>query len=131
MFQWISRLVRDKPNQDSKRPLSPLGRQVLAYYGCGYVSNNRLIFSAEDKRCLRRQVIDELGLDPFTTEQLPAERLEMAQYHANEKLAAKPAGDDQLLLNSADGIIRVNNAQIRLYPESIKTARPALPTLQY
>lgn len=122
MFPWISRLVRDKPNQDSKRPLSPLGRQVQARYGCGYVSNNRLVFSAEDKRRLRRQVTDELGLDPLTTGQLPAERLEMAQYHANEKLASKPAGDDQLLLNSADGIIRVNNAQIRLYPESIKTA---------
>jgi hypothetical protein len=121
MYQWISKLVREKPDQDSKRSIKPLSQQVMARYGCGYVSNSRLIFRAEDKRRLRQRVKDEMGLDPFT-EELPNERLEMAQYHANEKLAAKPAGNDQLLLNSADGIVRVNGAQIQLHPESIKTA---------
>jgi len=120
MFQWVSALVRDKPDQATSRPVSPMGRQVQVRYDCGYIRNNRLVFNVDDKRRLRQQVKDEMGLDPFT-EQLPAERLEMAQYHANEKLAAKPAGNDQLLFNSADGIVRVNNAQIQLHPESIKT----------
>jgi hypothetical protein len=121
MFQWISALVRDKPDQATSRPISQIGSQILVRYDCGYISNNRLIFNAEHKRRLRQRVKDEMGLDPFA-EQLPAERLAMAQYHANEKLAAKTAGNDQLLLNSADGIVRVNNAHIQLYPESIKTA---------
>lgn len=122
LYYWISALVRDKPNQATSRSISQLGRQVLAHYGCGHIRNNRLIFSAEDKRNLRQQVMEEMGLDPFTTEQLPAERLEMAKFHANEKLAAKPAGHDHLLLNSADGVICVNNEQIRLYPESLASA---------
>ncbi|TAK63369.1 MAG: hypothetical protein EPO18_07110 [Methylobacter sp.] len=122
MYQWISKLVRGKPNQTTDHSLSQIGRQVQAHYHCGYVRNNRLFFNAQDKLNLRQRVMDELGLDPFIVEQLPNDRLEMAQYHANEKLAAKPAGNDQLLLNSADGIVRVNNEQIQLYPESIKTA---------
>jgi hypothetical protein len=121
MFQWVSALVRDKPDQATSRPISPMGQQVLVRYDCGYIRNNRLVFNAEHKRRLRQRVKDEMGLDPFT-EQLPDNRLEMAQYHANEKLAAEPAGNDQLLLNSADGVVRVNNAQIRLHPESLKTA---------
>jgi len=122
MYRWISELVRDKPDQDSKRRISPLSQKVIDRYGCGYVCNSSLIFSVEDKRRLRQRVMDELGLDPFIVEQLPDGRLEMAKYHANEKLAANPASDDQLLLNSADGIVRVNGAQIQLHPESIKTA---------
>lgn len=121
IYDWISKLIRDKPDQPTSRPISSMGQQVQAHYGCGYVSNDKLIFNAEDKRRLRQRVKDEMGRDPFT-EQLPAGRLEMAKYHANEKLAVKPAGDGQLLLNSADGIIRVNGAQIQLHPESIMTA---------
>ncbi|MGZ5075434.1 MAG: DUF7281 domain-containing protein [Methylobacter sp.] len=121
MYEWIGGLVRDKPEQTSSRPVSPTGRQVLADYGCGYISNNKLNFSAEHKRRLRQQVKDEMGLDPFT-DRLPDDRLEMSEYHANEKLAAEPASNDQLLLNSADGIVRINNAQIQLHPESVKTA---------
>ncbi|MCK9620653.1 MAG: hypothetical protein M0R47_08985 [Methylobacter sp.] len=121
IYDWIRELVRDKPDQTTSRRISLIGSQVLARYGCGYISNNCLVFNAEHKRRLRQRVKDEMGRDPFT-EQLPDDRLEMAKYHANEKLAAKTAGNDQLLLNSADGIVRVNNAQIQLYPESIKTA---------
>jgi len=122
MYQWISQLVRGKPDQTTNHSLSQIGRQVQEHYGCGYIRNNRLYFSAQDKLNLRQRVMDELGLDPFIVEKLPDDRLEMAQYHANEKLAAKPASNDQLLLNSADGIVRINNAHIQLYPESIKTA---------
>ncbi|MCQ8129684.1 DUF7281 domain-containing protein [Methylomonas rivi] len=94
----------------------------MSRYSCGYVSNNCLIFSADDKRHLRQQIKAELDLDPFTTEQLPADRLEMAQYHANEKLAGKPASHDQLLLNSVDGMLRINNVEIPLHPQSIASA---------
>jgi hypothetical protein len=66
MYQWISQLIRDKPEQATSRSISGRGREVQAHYGCGYVSGNRLIFSAEDKRRLRQRVKDELGLDPFT-----------------------------------------------------------------
>lgn len=119
LYQWISQLVRDKPEQTTNRSLSDRGRQVQARYGCGYIRNNRLIFSAEDKRRLRQQVLDEIRLDPFVVEQLPSNRLEMAQYHPNEKLAAKPASDDQLLLNSADGMLRINHVEIPLHPQSL------------
>lgn len=122
MYQWISALVRDKPDQDSKRRTSPLSQEVMTRYGCGYVSKNNAIFSAEHKRRLRQQVIDELGLDPYMIEQLPDDRLEMAKYHHNEKLAAKTAGNDHLLLNSADGVLRINGLEMQLYPESISSA---------
>ncbi|MBS4053101.1 MAG: hypothetical protein KGZ69_18135 [Methylomonas sp.] len=122
MYQWISVLVRNKPAQTTKRKIVPVGQRVMSRYSCGYVSNNCLIFSADDKRRLRQQIIAELGLDPFTTEQLPADRLEMAQYHANEKLAGKPASHDQLLLNSVDGMLRINNVEIPLHPQSIASA---------
>ncbi|WFP49302.1 hypothetical protein PL263_14490 [Methylomonas sp. EFPC3] len=122
LYQWISALVRDKPGLTTDRPVSQLGQKVQTYYGFGHLSNSRLIFSAEDKRRLRQQILAEVGLDPFTTEHLPENRLEMAQYHANEKLAAKPASEDQLLLNSQDGIIRINNVEIQLYPQSLTSA---------
>jgi hypothetical protein len=122
LYLWISLLVRDKPDQATSRPLTAIGRQVQTRYGCGYIRNNRLIFSAEDKRQLRQRVLDELGLDPFVTEQLPEKRLEMAQYHSNEKLASKPASDDQLLLNSSDGVLRINSERINLHPESLKSS---------
>jgi len=122
LYQWISELVRDKPGLTTDRSLTPLGREVLTRYGCGYVSKNHLIFSAEDKRRLRQLALDEFRLDPFLVEQLPETRLEMAQYHADEKLAAKPASEDLLLLNSADGIIRVNGEEIPLHPQSLTSA---------
>jgi len=122
MYQWISALVRDKPDQATSRPLSQLGQQVQAHYGCGHISKNRLNFSAEDKRRLRQLALDEVGLDPFLVERLPENRLQMAHYHANEKLAAKPASADHLLLNSADGMLRINGVQIPLQPESILSA---------
>lgn len=122
VFQWISALVKNKPDQVTSRPISELGRQVQAHYHCGHVRNNRLIFSAEDKRRLRQRVKEELGLDPFMARQLPNDRLEMAKFHANEKLAAKPAGHDYLLLNSPDGMLHLNDEQIRLHPQRIPTA---------
>lgn len=121
MYQWISRLVRNKPTQTTERKITPLGQRVIARYGCGYIGNNRLIFTADDKHRLRQQIKAEVGLDPFS-EQLPENRLEMARYHANEKLASKPASDDQLLLNSADGVIRINNVTIAMQPLSIQSA---------
>lgn len=122
MFRWISKLVRDKPDQTSDRPLSQIALRVQAHYRCGDIRNNRLFFSVQDKQNLRRRVVEELSLDPFIVEQLPDSRLEMAQYHPNEKLAAKPAGDDHLLLSSADGVIRINDVQIPLHPGSISQA---------
>ncbi|MGR8929882.1 MAG: DUF7281 domain-containing protein [Gammaproteobacteria bacterium] len=122
LYQWISELVSAKPDQTSRRQLTHLGREVLTHYGCGYISSNRLIFTPDDKRRLRQRVLAEVGLDPFSTEQLPESRLEMARHHPNEKLAAHPASEDQLLLNSPDGVIRVNGIEIQLHPESITSA---------
>lgn len=122
MYQWISELIRNKPNQDSKRGINPLSQQVMMRYGCGYVCKSSVIFSAEDKRRLRQRVMEELDIDPFMTEQLPNDRLEMAKYHANEKLAAKPVGGDHLLLNSTDGLLRINGVKIPLHPERVVSA---------
>lgn len=122
MYKWISGLVTDKPDQSSSRPISQLGQQVQSEYQCGYISNKHLIFSVEDKHRLRQQIITELNVDPFTTQQLPTSRLEMAKFHANEKLASKSAGHDHLLLNCADGILRINNIQIPLHSQSVASA---------
>jgi hypothetical protein len=122
LYQWISQLVRDKPDQATIRSFTAIGQQVQTRFGYGHIRNNRLIFNVEDKRQLRQRVLEEVGLDPFVTEQLPESRLEMAQYHSNEKLANKPASADQLLLNSADGVIRVNGNEIKLHPESLTSA---------
>jgi hypothetical protein len=121
-YRWISHLVRDKPDQATIRPFTVTGQQVQTRFGCGFIRNNRLIFSAEDKRQLRRRLMDEIGLDPFVTEQLPESRLEMAQYHSNEKLANRPVSGDQVFLNSADGVIRLNGREIHLHPESLTSA---------
>ncbi len=121
MYQWISALVRDKPDQSTIRRNSTHGQQIMTRYGCGYVSKQQLVFSADDKRRLRQQVKDELGIDPFVTGQLPENRLEMAKYHPNEKLASKPVSHDLLLLNSPDGVIRLNGKNIQLHPELIPT----------
>ncbi|MGY6277168.1 DUF7281 domain-containing protein [Methylomonas sp. MgM2] len=122
IYQWISQLLRDKPDQTTERMITAIGQRVISHYGCGYVGNNRLIFTAENKRYLRRQVLKEVGLDPFSVEKLPEGRLRMAEYHADEKLASKPAGDDHLLLNGADGIIRVNGEEIALHPHGLSSA---------
>lgn len=122
MFNWISELVTDKPHQTTERRVSTLGKSVLERYRCGYAKKDSLVFSAQDKRLLRQRIKDELGMDPFTTRQLPDDRLEMAKYHANEKLAAKPAGHEHLLLNSPDGMLSLNDEQILLHPQRIPTA---------
>jgi len=83
--------------------------------------NGKLVFTAQDKLELRRRVREETGFDPLR-ESLPDDRLEIAKFHANEKLAGKPVSDDYLLLNSPDGFVCINDKQITLHPESIPAA---------
>ncbi|MGR9046669.1 MAG: DUF7281 domain-containing protein [Gammaproteobacteria bacterium] len=122
LFKWISELVADTPNQTTERRVSSQGKSVLERYHCGYLKHNRLVFTAQDKLLLRQRVKEELGLDPFTTRELPDDRLEMAAFHANEKLASKPAGHDHLLLNSPNGNLRLNGENIALQPLKLPTA---------
>ncbi|WP_031434083.1 DUF7281 domain-containing protein [Methylomarinum vadi] len=122
LFKWISELVTDKPTQTTERRVSAQGKSVLERYHCGHEAKNRLVFTPRDKLTLRRRVKDELGLDPFTTPELPDDRIAMAKYHGNEKLAAKPASHDHLLLNGPDGKLRLNGRLVDLQSQQIPSA---------
>jgi hypothetical protein len=99
-----------------------MGYFVIGRYQSGRVQNNQLIFTAEDKTALRRKIKQEFGLDPFDTNQLPANRLEVAKHHPNEKLAKNPVSHDHILLNCPNKILRLNNQNIQLHTEFIPNA---------
>lgn len=112
MFNWIRDLVTKQPDQTTTRPSSAIGHSVIQRYHCGYVRNDRLLFSAQDKLTLRQRVKEDLGIDPYITRQLPDDRLEMARFHNNEKLAGNPVSHDFLLVNSPSAMLRLNKQQI-------------------
>ena len=122
IFKWISDLVRNNPDQTTTRPRSEIGHSVLEYYQCGRIQNNKLIFNAQDKRSLRSQIKTELGIDPFETHKLPDTRIEVAEFHDNEKLAKSPVSHDHVLVNSPTGILQINGQKIQLQPEFIPAA---------
>lgn len=122
LYKWISDLVTKNPHQTTKRPISVQGKSVLERYHCGHQIKNHLFFTTQDKMTLRQRVIEELGLDPFTTRELPDDRLQMASLHADEKLASKPAGHDHILLNSPDGLLRLNKQVVDLQSQQLSSA---------
>ena len=99
-----------------------MGCFVMTRYQCGRLRNNDLIFTAEDKISLRRQIIQEFKVDPFEVDQLPDSRVEAAKHHHNEKLAGKPASDDHILLNCPNKTLKLNNRTIQLQTEFIPNA---------
>lgn len=121
LFNWISELVANLPDRSTTRPVSALGREVTERYRCGHLHKGKLVFTAQDKLELRQRVREETGFDPLR-ERLPDDRLTVAKFHANEKLAGKPVSEDYLLLNSPDGFVCINDKQITLHPESIPAA---------
>lgn len=122
IFQWVSALVKSSPSETSTRASSAIGRSVIERYQSGRIQNNKLIFTAQDKIALRQQIIQEVDLDPFDANQLPASRLEVAKYHHNEKLAKNPVSHDHVLLNCPNKILRLNNQNIQLHTEFIPNA---------
>lgn len=120
-FEWISELVKSSPSQTTIRASSSIGRLVIERYQAGRIQNNQLIFTAQDKTSLRRQIKQEFDLDPYT-DQLPANRLEVAQHHHNEKLARNPVSHDHILLSCPNNILRLNNQTIQLHTEFIPNA---------
>jgi hypothetical protein len=121
-FEWISALVRSDPSQITVRASSEIGRFVIERYQSGYIKNNQLIFTAQNKVALRQQIIQEFNLDPFNTDQLPSSRLEVAKHHHNEKLAKNPVSYDHILLNCPNQILRLNNQTIQLQTDCIPNA---------
>jgi len=99
-----------------------MGCFVIERYQCGRIRNNELIFTADDKTSLRRQIIQEFGLDPFEVDQLPDSRIEVAKHHHNEKLAKNPAGDDHILLNCPNKTLKLNGRTIELQTEFVPNA---------
>lgn len=127
LFNWISELVANRPDQSTTRPVSPLGSEVIERYRCGHLNKGKLVFTAQDKLELRRRVAEETGFDPLR-ERLPDDRLTVAKHHGNEKLAGKPVSEDYLLLNSPDGELCINGGRITLQPASIMAAGVFCPS---
>ncbi len=121
-FEWVSALVKSSPGETTIRSRSEIGCFVIDRYQAGRIQNNRLIFTAEDKTALRRKIKQEFSLDPFDTNQLPANRLEVAKHHHNEKLAKNPVSHDHILLNCPNKILRLNHQTIQLQSEFIPNA---------
>jgi len=122
MYQWISELIRHQPEQTTERAWSALGQAVRERYQCGQVRHNKLHFTSQDKFALRSEIKKELGIDPFETHQLPDSRLQIAEYHDNEKLAKNPASHDHVLVNSPSGILNLNGRKIQLYTDVVPAA---------
>lgn len=113
-INWICELIKNKPAETTRRNNSAIGRNVIGRFQCGRVNGNQLIFTAQDKTELRRQIQTEFNIDPFTSIQLPTNRVEMAQHHKNEKLAGAPVSQDHILLNSPNGSLLLNQQNIQL-----------------
>jgi len=122
MYQWISELVRHQPEQTTERAWSEIGRAVRERYQCGTVRNNKLHFTSQDKFALRSEIKKELGIDPFETYQLPDSRLQIAEYHDNEKLAKNPASHNHVLVNSPSGTLNLNGRNIQLHTDVVPAA---------
>ncbi|RLA19987.1 MAG: hypothetical protein DRQ62_11170, partial [Gammaproteobacteria bacterium] len=95
------------------------GLSVIEHYGYGRSQNNRLIFTAKDKNAIRLQIKRELNIDPFDTEQLPDSRVDIAEFHDNEKLAKNPVSQDHILVNCPTGTVQLNNQKIHLHSDII------------
>jgi len=121
IFSWVSALVTTNPGETSTRRKSVTGCFVTERYQCGRIRNNELIFTAEDKISLRRQIIQEFKLDPFDAE-LPADRIEVANLHNNEKLAKNPVSHDHILLNCPNKTLKLNDRIIQLQTEFVPNA---------
>jgi hypothetical protein len=119
LFSWISQLVKNSPGQTTIRSSSKIGLSVIEHYGYGRSQNNRLIFTAKDKNALRLQIKRELNIDPFDTEQLPDSRVDIAEFHDNEKLAKNPVSQDHILVNCPTGVVQLNNQKIHLHSDII------------
>ncbi len=119
LFSWISQLVKNSPGQTTIRSSSKIGLSVIESYGYGRSQNNKLIFTAKDKNALRLQIKNELNIDPFDTEQLPDSRIDIAEFHDDEKLAKNPVSQDHILVNCPAGIVQLNHQQIRLHLDMI------------
>jgi len=122
VFKWVSDLIRTKPDQSTSRAWSETGNLVIERYHCGRIQNDKLIFTAQDKFQLRRQLKKEFGLDPFLTKQLPDDRLDIAKHHDNEKLARHAPSHDHILVNSPGGTLQLNKQQVQLHTEQLPSA---------
>jgi hypothetical protein len=120
-YNWISALVKSCPGKTTSRAKSEIGCLVFDRYQVGKVQNNTLLFTTEHKISLRRQIIQELDLDPFV-DQLPETRLEVAKHHHNEKLAKNPVSHDFILVNCPNKTLSLNHQLIHLQSETIPNA---------
>ena len=122
MYQWISNLVNSKRGMATVRARSAEAAVVMERYQCGRTQGDKLVFSAIDKENLRNQIKKELNIDPCSVHKLPADRIETAKHHDNEKLANKAVSHDHVLINSPSGVLHLNNNTIDLQSAQIPSA---------
>jgi hypothetical protein len=108
----LQRIHRVVTQALSETKLTPLWQRLHNEYGIGRISGKNLKLSKED--CQRvREITRPTGHDvmfPLPT----GSRLEISKYSGNEKLLSEAPGRHHLLLNSATGLLRLNDTQIPL-----------------
>ena len=108
----LQRIHRVVTQALSETKLTPLWQRLHNEYGIGRISGKNLKLSKED--CQRvREITRPTGHDvmfPLPT----GSRLEISKYSGNEKPLSEAPGRHHLLLNSATGLLRLNDIQIPL-----------------
>lgn len=82
-------------------------------HGIGRKNGNNLQLSKEDRQRIREITQNSTRIDPM--QPLPSgSRLEISKYSGNEKLGSDAPGRHHLLLNSPNGLLKINTVEIPL-----------------
>ncbi|MFZ2725748.1 MAG: hypothetical protein WAX77_05830, partial [Methylococcaceae bacterium] len=93
--------------------LTPLWQSLYDEYAIGFIDTKTLQLNSNDRFVLRQLVQAKTGLDLLMP--LPeGSRLDVAHYSGNEKLLSDAPSRHHLLLNSATGLLQINNLAIPL-----------------
>ena len=110
-FQRIHRVVTQAL---SETKLTPLWQYLHNEYEIGRISDKNLKFSKEDYRRIRDIIKQANGIDVMLP--LPTgSRIEISKYTGNEKLFSEKPGRHHILLNNANGLLKINNSEIKLW----------------
>jgi len=97
--QEVVKLLKQRKTQVT---FSTLWQAIYKHFEIGCIDNKKLIFSSQDRKCLRTSAIKEWGFDP--RDGLPdGTRSEIAYYSTDDKLAAENPNDNYLLIKTAQG----------------------------
>lgn len=97
--------------------LNKLWHYLHDEYGIGRKNGNNLQLTSKDHQRVREITQNNTRLDPILP--LPnGSRLDVSKYSGNEKLGSEAPGRHHLLLNSPNGLLKLNAVEIPLTPGS-------------